>query len=155
RVYSSGRLANPHAVFETQCAACHVKQADSYSARAENSACLACHDGPIHHAEQTMSPDCADCHVEHRGKVNLSAASNGACAQCHSDLRTNGGAAHFASNIESFESGHPDFKAVEEINHDPGTIKLNHKLHMQPIRGAPNGPNVQLECGDCHRPAAS
>jgi len=26
RVYSSGRLSEPHAVFETQCAACHVQQ---------------------------------------------------------------------------------------------------------------------------------
>ncbi|MBS1840538.1 MAG: hypothetical protein JSS69_04160 [Acidobacteria bacterium] len=151
RVYSSGRLSNPHAVFETQCAACHVEKAGAYSAKAENSACLACHDGPIHHAEQTRMPNCAECHVEHRGKINLSAASNQSCAQCHSELRTNGGAAHFSANISSLENGHPEFRAAA-TNHDPGTIKLNHKLHMQPIRSAPGGPSVQLECFDCHRP---
>jgi hypothetical protein len=155
RVYSSGRLSEPHAVFETQCAACHMQTAGNFSAKAENSACLACHDGPIHHAEQTRMPDCAECHVEHRGKINLSAASNQSCAQCHSDLRTKGGAAQFAANIASFEDGHPDFKAIALTSRDPGTIKLNHMLHMKPIRRSPNGPNVQLACGDCHRPVAS
>lgn len=155
RVYSSGRLSNPHAVFETQCAACHVQQADVYSAKAANSACLACHDGPIHHAEQTRLPNCSECHVEHHGKINLLAASNQSCAQCHSDLRTNGGTSHFAANISSFDDGHPDFKTVAEKNRDAGTIKLNHMLHMKPIRRAPGGPNVQLDCSDCHRTAAS
>ena len=155
RIYSSGRLSEPHAVFETQCAACHVQQAGAFSAKAANSACLACHDGPIHHATQIKSPNCADCHVEHRGKVNLSAASNQGCAQCHSDLQTRGGKPQFVSGIHSFEDGHPDFNATDKTNRDPGTIKLNHMLHMKLIRSAPNGPNVQLVCGDCHRPAAS
>jgi hypothetical protein len=38
---------------------------------------------------------------------------------------------------------------------DPGTIKLNHGLHMLSIRRGPTGPMVQLECGDCHRPSSS
>src|SRR5262249_14162095 len=38
---------------------------------------------------------------------------------------------------------------------DPGTIRVNHAMHMKPIRRGPNGPNVQLECGDCHRPASA
>lgn len=152
RVYSSGRLSNPHAVLETQCAACHVQQAGAYSAKAENSACLACHDGPIHHAEQIRTPNCAECHVEHRGKINLSAASNQSCAQCHSDLRTRDGHVRFVSGIRSFEDGHPNFDAADKTNSDPGTIKLNHMLHMKPIRSAPGGPNVQLNCSDCHRP---
>ena len=155
RVYSSGRLSNPHAVFETRCAACHVQQAGNFSARAENSACLACHDGPIHHAEQTRMPNCAECHVEHRGKIKLSAASNESCAQCHSDLTSHGGASHQASRIRSFEDGHPDFRAVDKTNRDPSTIKLNHMLHMKPIRRSPGGPNVQLDCADCHRSEAA
>jgi len=155
RVYSSGRLSNPHAVFETQCAACHVQQAGAYSAKAENSACLACHDGTIHHAEQTRMPNCAECHVEHRGKIDLAAATNQACSQCHADLAGRGGVSHYASGIQSFEDGHPEFAALKAGARDSGAIKLNHMLHMKPIRSAPNGPNVQLKCGDCHRPAAS
>ena len=155
RVYSSGRLSNSHAVFETQCKACHVQQAGNFSARAENSACLACHDGPTHHAEQIRVSNCAECHQEHRGKIKLAAASNQSCANCHSDLTARGGAAHYASNIRSFEDGHPDFKVVEKTNRDPGTIRLNHMLHLKPIRRSPGGPNVQLDCSDCHRSEAA
>jgi hypothetical protein len=155
RVYSSGRLSNAHAVFETQCAACHVQQAENFSAKAENSACLACHDGPVHHAEQTRTPECAECHVEHRGKMKLSAASNQSCANCHANLRVKNGDAHLPSGIRSFEDGHPEFAAAENGSTDAGTIKLNHKLHLQPIRRSANGPDVQLECSDCHRPAAA
>ncbi len=36
----------------------------------------------------------------------------------------------------------------------PGTVKLNHAIHMQPIRRGPTGPTVQLGCADCHRPPA-
>jgi hypothetical protein len=32
---------------------------------------------------------------------------------------------------------------------------LNHAIHLKPIRGGPNGPNVQLECGNCHRATAA
>ena len=131
-----------------------MREGGEYSAKAENSACLACHDGPIHHSEQTRIPDCAECHVEHRGKINLTAASNQSCAHCHSNLTVRGGVPHYASAIHSFEDGHPQFTALKEGNHDPGTIKLNHMLHMKPIRRSPNGPNVQLTCGDCHRTAA-
>jgi hypothetical protein len=152
RVYSSGRLSNPHAVFETQCGACHEREAGAYSAKAENSACLTCHDGPVHHAEQTRVPSCAECHAEHRGKINLSATSNQGCADCHADLHARSGKANLPSGIRSLDDGHPEFKAADKANRDSGTIKLNHMLHLKPIRSSPNGPNVQLECSDCHRP---
>ena len=150
RVYSSGRLSNPHAVFETQCAACHVQQAGAYSAKAENTACLACHDGPVHH--NSYQSGCAQCHVEHRGKVNLYAASNEACATCHRELQSKAPPnTPYAIHITDFETTHPEFTALRASVQDPGTIKLNHMLHMKPIRSAPNGPNVQLTCSDCHR----
>jgi len=155
RVYSSGRLSEPHAVFETQCAACHVQQADSFSAKAKDSACLACHDGPIHHSSPESSPACATCHVEHRGRISLSAPSNQACARCHRDLKSKAPPSQFANNIVSFEEGHPEFASLKNVDRDPGTIKLNHSLHMKPIRRAPGGPNVQLDCNDCHRTAAA
>lgn len=153
RVYSSGRLSEPHAVLEKECAACHVQQAGAFSAKAADNACLACHDGPIHHANQTKSPECASCHMEHHGRVNLRAASNQSCAECHADLKTAGGAVHFASHVHSFEDGHPEFAALRNGARDPGTIKLNHSIHVKPIRRGPNGPIVNLACRDCHRPA--
>jgi len=155
RVYSSGRLSAPHAVFETQCAACHVRFDAGFSANAINGACLTCHDGPIHHVWEVKYVECSECHVEHRGRVSLSAASNQACARCHSDLRASGGSPQYASHINSLEDGHPQFAALKEGSHDPGTIKLNHSMHMRPIRRSPNSPNVQLSCSDCHQPVAA
>lgn len=156
RVYSSGRMSEAHAVLERQCAACHVEKAGEFSASAADGACLACHDGPAHHETQIASavPNCATCHAEHRGRIDLSATSDQSCAECHGYLRVSSGQLRFAAHIYSFEDGHPEFAAVREGAKDPGTIKLNHAIHMKPIREGPNGPIVQLECGDCHRAAA-
>jgi hypothetical protein len=154
RVYSSGRMSAPHAILERECAACHVHRAAVFSAKAQDSACLACHDGPVHHAGAALAPNCATCHTEHRGRVDIKAVNNKNCAECHSDLKVSDGATHFAAHIKSFEDGHPQFAALRDDNRDPGTIQLNHAIHMRPIRRGPNGPMVQLECGDCHHPAA-
>ena len=157
RVYSSGRMSEPHAVLEKQCAACHTQVAGQFSAKAANNACLACHDGPAHHENQVQAsvPDCATCHGEHRGRINLRAANNENCAACHADLRTASSAPAFAAHIESFENGHPEFAALRSNKVDHSTILLNHAIHMQPIRRGPNGPIVQLKCGDCHQPKAA
>jgi hypothetical protein len=158
RVYSSGRMSEAHAVLEAECAACHVRTAGAFSAKASDAACLSCHDGPMHHAAKTSSGECATCHTEHRGRVSLVAAKNQSCAQCHGNLEASGGATHYAAHIESFEGGHPEFAALRTLGgiaaRDSGTIRLNHAIHMKPIRRAPNGPDVQLACGDCHRPEA-
>jgi hypothetical protein len=158
RVYSSGRMSEAHAVLEKECATCHVQQVGKFSAKAADTACLACHDGPIHHATQTATPACTTCHTEHRGHLNIAAASNQACAECHGDLRASRGPVLYASHIRSFEDDHPQFAALRPAAgtpaRDPGTIKLNHAIHLKPIRRGPNSPIVNLECGDCHRPAA-
>jgi len=62
---------------------------------------------------------------------------------------------NYASGIRSFEDGHPEFPPAKVGTRDLGTIKLNHMLHMKPIRSAPQGPNVQLTCGECHRSVAA
>jgi hypothetical protein len=155
RVYSSGRMSEAHAVLEADCAACHVPTAGMFSAAASDAACLSCHDGPIHHAAQTKSVGCATCHKEHRGRVNIVAAKDETCAECHGDLKTSGGAPHYAAHIESLEDGHPEFGALRDNARDPGTIRVNHAIHMKPIRRGPNGPNAQLECGDCHQAGAA
>jgi hypothetical protein len=149
RVYSSGWMSQAHAVLERECAACHVQQAGSFSAKVTDSACLSCHDGPVHHAASKKSLACASCHVEHRGRVNITAASNQACAECHGNLDAVDGKSHYANHVRSIEDGHPQFAALEGPP-DPGTIKLNHVIHLKPIRRGPNGPLVNLECGNCH-----
>jgi len=158
RVYSSGRLSRAHAVLETECSACHVRQAGTFSAKADDSACLACHDGPAHHPSQVPAPGCAACHTEHRGAANLSAVRDQACAGCHADLKSSHPDTRFLAQINSFEKGHPEFAALRSAAgipaSDRATIKLNHAIHMKPIRG-PNGALVNLECGNCHRPTAA
>ncbi|HVH50293.1 MAG TPA: hypothetical protein VM781_01405, partial [Candidatus Bathyarchaeia archaeon] len=162
RVYSSGRLSQAHAVLEKECAECHVQQTGGFSAAAADSACLACHDGPPHHATNVnVKLACAECHAEHRGRAGLAAVSDRTCARCHANLQaaTGFGGSVYAKHIVSFPGGHPEFAELGSFAghaaRDAGSIKLNHALHMQAIRRGPNGPNVQLECGDCHRAAAS
>jgi hypothetical protein len=156
RVYSSGRMSGAHAVLEKQCAACHVQQAGAFSSKAADSACLGCHDGPVHHENAVRGdiPRCATCHIEHRGRIQLSAAGDQSCADCHGNLKVTGPVRVYSAHIQSLENGHPDFAAVSDGSKDPGTIRLNHAIHKKPIRRGPNGPVVQLECRDCHRPAA-
>lgn len=158
RVYSSGRLSEAHAVLEKECATCHVESVGAFSSKASDSACLGCHDGPSHHPVSIVGRRelvCAECHTEHRGRVNIAAASNQSCGECHSNLGANGGNSHFVSNIHSFEDGHPEFIAVRNGGRDLSSIKLNHAIHMKQIRRSATGPLVQLDCGDCHRSTAS
>jgi len=159
RVYSSGRMSQVHAVLEKECAACHVQQADSFSAKAASKACASCHDGPVHHSPPERSAHCAECHTEHRGRINLSAASNQACAICHRDLQSHGPPSNYENRILSFEDSHPEFAALRTVAavpaRDPGTIKLNHAIHLKPIRRGPTGPIVNLECGNCHHATAA
>lgn len=156
RVYSSGQMATAHAMLATQCAACHISQAGVFREHAADRACLECHDGPIHHANQVFMPDCASCHVEHRGPLRLAATSDANCtqSQCHANLKAKGGVFSFpvVRNIEGFASRHPEFAALRSGKGDPGTIKLNHAAHLKKLRVAPNGPEIQLDCDDCHRP---
>ncbi len=153
RVYSSGSLSRAHAVLDKECAACHVRQAGAFAAKAADNACLGCHDGPAHHASKIASPACAACHSEHRGRVSLAAASDQACATCHADLRNSRPDTRYASRIHSLPDGHPEFAALGRNAGDSATIELNHSIHMKPIRRGPNGVLVNLECGNCHRPA--
>jgi hypothetical protein len=158
RVYSSGRMSEPHAVLEKECGVCHLQQAGVFSSKATDNACLACHDGPVHHAVSVATKkqeSCAECHTEHRGRINIAAPKSQMCAECHENLNENGGTSRYAAHIRSFEDGHPEFTAVRDGARDLDNIKLNHAIHMKAIRRGPNGPMVTLECGDCHRPTAA
>jgi predicted CXXCH cytochrome family protein len=104
---------------------------------------------------QVFTPKCSSCHEEHRGSLRLAATSDAACTQCHADLRATDGPVKFVSDIENFGPGHPEFAALRPGAVDPGTIKLNHAVHMKKNLKGPNGEPVQLDCGDCHRPPSS
>jgi len=154
RVYSAGGLSSAHAVLTERCSACHVSTIGFFDEKVNDLKCLTCHDGPIHHAAQTFTPACASCHADHRGAVGLAATSDANCTQCHADLATRGSSTNFVRNISSFENNHPEFAAVRPERRDPGTIQLNHYLHLQPNLLGPNGSRVQMVCADCHRTGA-
>jgi hypothetical protein len=151
KVYSSGPLSHAHAVFTQQCALCHVTQAGAFSAQVTDRACLTCHDAPVHHANQTFTPACSSCHVEHKGSMLLQATSDAACTQCHADLRTRDGQPHFVTSIGAFDRRHPDIAAMRTGQSDPGGVRLNHFLHLQPNLMGPGNSRVQMACEDCHR----
>jgi hypothetical protein len=155
RVYSAGNLSSAHAVLTRQCSSCHLSTMGFYTAKVIDQKCIACHDGPVHHATQAFTPTCASCHADHRGAIRLAATSDANCTQCHANLETRGSSAGFAKNIASFENNHPEFAALRPDRHDPGNIQLNHYVHLQPNLLGPKGSRVQMVCADCHRPAAN
>jgi predicted CXXCH cytochrome family protein len=150
KVYSAGPLSHAHAVFTQQCALCHVAQAGAFTAHVTDKACLTCHDAPVHQVNQTFTPECASCHVEHKGAMLLQATADGACTQCHADLRTLDGQPHYISSIAGFDRKHPEFSALRSGKTDPGGVRLNHYLHLQPNLIGPNNTRMQLICDDCH-----
>jgi hypothetical protein len=153
RVYSAGNLSSAHAVLTKQCSACHVSTLGFYDKKVIDQKCLACHDGSMHHATQAFTPTCATCHTDHRGTIKLAATSDANCAQCHAKLETRGSSANFVKSISSFEGNHPEFAALRGERRDPGTIQLNHYVHLQANLLGPNGNRVQMLCVDCHRSA--
>jgi len=152
--YSAGPMASVHAVFGLRCGACHVGEAGHFRHLAGDRACLACHDGPIHHANQMFTPRCQDCHVEHRGRNVLAHTRDLACTRCHARLATRSGTTQFATDIENFGRLHPEFAPVRPGFVDPDTIKLNHAVHLKPNLRGPDGQPVQMVCADCHRTPA-
>jgi hypothetical protein len=152
RIYSGGKMSSSHAVLSARCSACHVARAGAFSAKASDQGCDSCHDAPLHHANQLFTPGCAACHAEHRGHPRLAVTADVSCTQCHANLHTTGAATHFTSDITRFVGGHPEFAALRSGSVDPGTIKLNHAIHLKSNLRGPNGP-VQLDCDDCHRTA--
>jgi hypothetical protein len=154
RVYSAGSLSTAHAVLTKQCSVCHLSNLGFYDAKVIDQKCIACHDGPLHHVTQAFTPACASCHADHRGAIRLAATSDTNCTQCHANLATRGSSTSFVRNISSFESNHPEFAVLRSGRRDPGTIQLNHYLHLQRNLLGPNGSRVQMVCADCHRSAA-
>ena len=154
-VYSSGPLSAAHSVFTNQCSLCHtsivkgVKQA-GFRNHPTDETCLTCHEAPAHKSNESFTPSCSTCHMEHKGIPQLARVSDQSCTQCHSDLKVKSGRTRFIAEIEGFNSKHPEFAALRTPAGDPGTIALNHAAHMGDAILGPGG-KTKLECSDCHR----
>src|SRR5436190_24002924 len=99
--HTHGPLANPHAAFDTNCAACHVghtwdealtSKALDVRGRWHDLSCEKCHTGAAHHSSATAEARdfharCSNCHHDHNGRAHsLTRISDNHCTKCHSDL---------------------------------------------------------------------
>ncbi len=152
RPYSAGPMSAAHAFVGSRCEVCHATTAGFFLRHVKDNACKSCHDGPVHQTRQTFTPSCASCHTEHRGPVRLADVSDAMCTQCHADLRTRDGHSRYENRVADFDTAHPEFAPLRS-GKDPGTVKLDHEVHLKAGLKGPHGP-VQMVCADCHRPPA-
>jgi cytochrome c554/c'-like protein len=158
---SPGQLAASHATWNDDCLACHqnfkplrsdallnsVSSTSNKEAHRESldAACVKCHNTPVHHAAAKADevPNCAACHRDHNGlAADIVRPADARCLDCHRhiDQHRDGasGLAPATANVTGFgskqtqsvsEGPHPEFRSLQN---DPGNIKFNHWLHLQP-----------------------
>jgi hypothetical protein len=97
--HTHGELANPHAAWDQDCAACHRSQGiGDFSLtnvlnardRWHDLTCTKCHAGPAHHAtaaDTAFHDRCSNCHHDHAGRTaSLTDISDEHCVRCHQNL---------------------------------------------------------------------
>ena len=100
----NGPLSDAHAMFEKKCEVCHTQSFGGVP----DEACGQCHDGAAHPAKSidlarpTAAVRCAECHLEHRGKVKLAEVGNSNCTSV--TLRNTGSPANVFSSAWIFNS---------------------------------------------------
>ena len=168
RVFMPGEVSMKHRLFAGDCVRCHTPWKPVWVVVPDKT-CKTCHGGPTHFGDRSLmpSPSCASCHVEHKGQVFLAATPDSVCVQCHADLKAKEGGLPIAGKVQSFSAGHPEFAVSVSrpgqetpqrvrLNEkgrlvDTASMKLNHKLHLQPDLMGPDGPEP-LVCASCHSP---
>jgi len=203
---SPGPLAGVHAAWNDDCRACHLNfhplrsdavdlvsliRGSGGAAHREtfDQACVKCHNEPRHHAIEKADEvaTCAACHREHGGPAAaIVRPADSQCTSCHAEINSHrdgaSGLAPQVANVTGFgalsnssEPPHPPFRSLDD---DPGNIKFNHWLHLQPGIAVADGKQkkrladltieqrsaytrfasqdglVQLDCSACHQPSA-
>src|SRR5262249_8683601 len=103
--YATGPLAAGHAILlkkrgtgpRPQVTAGLVKL--GFRKHVEDSACLTCHQAPAHQINQTFTPKCGSCHIEHVGSPHLERTADQTCTQCHADLKLKNGTSHYVKAV--------------------------------------------------------
>lgn len=152
---SKGTLAKPHAMWDSQCSACH-RPFSPISTSLGSERCKSCHAGPAHHANERKAdtPACAECHKDHQGRdASLTAMQDVMCTRCHAQLdqhaETAGQALAIAPAVTRFDlAHHPEFPTLaEETRPAAGRVKFNHRRHLAAGMPAEQGGAV-LTYGD-------
>jgi len=117
RVYSSGRMSEPHAVLEKECVACHAQKSRRIfrQGRRQRLSRLPRRPHPSRHANVNLLATCIP---------SIVGASTSRCAQsglrrCHEDLKASGNSARFASHIRSFEDAIPNSRPLQKVHAIP------------------------------------
>ena len=168
RAFQAAPVSRVHRPIDDDCHACHTRRFETikrvwqdhvgaYSV--PDAACQKCHPGSVHHSRELGATACVRCHREHRGDELLAQLNEQTCTSCHADLK-----AHTATgapsdvdrpirDVRSFTAqGHPEFAIWESGAKDEGTIRFNHRKHLQP-GGIPVGEQrtlTKLACDRCH-----
>ncbi|MBX9579572.1 MAG: hypothetical protein K2X87_04620 [Gemmataceae bacterium] len=144
--HTHGPLAQVHAVWDGDCAACHrahgvadLRDPSSLlrvKDRWHDLTCEKCHAGPAHHKTVAdggaFHNDCANCHHDHGGRGNsLVRIADSHCTGCHADLpgHTSGPPQYHAS-ITDFAASHPEFRPLTEP--PKRALKFSHAVHTTP-----------------------
>ncbi|MGB7371634.1 cytochrome c3 family protein [Erythrobacter sp.] len=190
--WSSGELSMAHHDLQDNCEACHATPFVSV----QDETCLTCHEELGEHAAtprlaagmpplstgdaiqwniaQTLGKEgplsCVSCHSEHEGPVELEAASEQFCSDCHGDLDTRLTRTSLG-NAGDFGKKHPQFRPQFYSAHyaeEPVRMSLDanpveksglifpHDVHMDEQGGAARMAlslgryGSPLECADCH-----
>lgn len=147
--WSPGPLAPGHAPFADDCQQCHGKgRGDGEIGPVSDRACSHCHEGGLHVADdKRITRACASCHREHvadradeRTLGSIARPDDAHCTQCHAQP------VYGLAAVTDFAS-HPEFALHRGGDRDPGTIALDHQLHLSLVRPDIGRP---LACVDCH-----
>ena len=158
--YEPGPVSNRHIWFNHRCEDCHEKANGKFGV-VTNAKCRACHDGPLHNANQVCpgtkdyfekmvlagndakpslikieEPRCATCHTEHKGSQQLVEMPDNNCTQCHADLKVKDGKTAYSDKIVSFMDGHQEWRVLKPeagkpAGNDPTKLRFNHSKHMK------------------------
>ncbi len=156
QLLSKGPISSSHAEFGEKCESCHLPVQGNLFHRAgfrkdvPDAACRQCHNVPDHQVNQTFTPQCSTCHLEHTGSMMLAHTADKSCTQCHANLMATGGSPHFATAIHSFVEGHPEFAPLREGFEDQQALKFAHSEHMK-VRRLGSDAIVNLACSSCHQ----
>lgn len=145
RQYLPGPVSQSHATFGDRCERCH----DAFRT-VQDTACLQCHAARTHSEFEARTPQCRDCHVEHRGAHRLRSVSDTSCIECHAELTSKRPQALIHTTISSFAS-HPQFVPRRDGQRDAAALRFNHKLHLTSDKIAAAD---KLACASCHQPDA-
>ncbi len=144
RQYLPGPVSQNHATFGVRCEVCHTSFQN-----VGNAACEECHGKRVHSTFEQRTPECRDCHVEHRGAAALLTIGAQPCVECHGTLVTTNPHPLVQTSIATF-AAHPQFTPLREGVRDGAALLFNHKLHLTSDKIV----NEKLKCASCHEQEA-